>query len=144
MNWGNRLLIVFGLFALFIGFLVYKCFNTKFDLVSKDYYKDELRYQEKIDGKNNAAEISALQINQNSDSVTVVFPVEQKGMKADGEIYFYCPTNENRDKHFPLAIDAEGKQTINKKELGKGLFNLKITWNAGAKKFFYEKDIKIS
>ena len=144
MNWGNRLLLVFGLFALFIGFMVYKCINTKFDLVSKDYYKDELRYQDKIDGKNNAAAISTLTIDQKSDAVTVVFPAEQKGMKADGEIYFYCPTSENRDKHYPLSIDADGKQSINVKELGKGRFKIKITWTVSTKKFYYEKDIKIS
>ena len=144
MNWGNRLLLVFAMFAMFIGFLVYKCFNTKFDLVSKDYYKDELRYQDKIDGQNNAAKISELQINQNNDFVTVVFPIEQKGQKADGEIYFYCPDNEKKDKHFPLATDADGKQVVDKKEVGKGIYKLKITWNIGAKKFYSEKDIKIS
>ena len=144
MNWGNRLLVVFGLFALFIGFLVYKCFNTKFDLVSKEYYKDELRYQDKIDGMNNAAVISDLKVERNNESVTVVFPPELKGQKAEGEIFFYCPTSEDKDKHFPLMIDAEGKQSIAKKDVVKGIYKLKVTWNIGTKKYYSEKDLKIS
>ena len=40
MNWGNKLMLVFIVFALLIGTLVYKSINTKYDLVSKDYYKD--------------------------------------------------------------------------------------------------------
>ena len=144
MNWGNRLLLVFALFALFIGFLVYKCFNTKFDLVSKEYYKDELRYQDKIDGINNVANISDLKVEQNNESVTVVFPQELKGQKAEGEVFFYCPTNEDKDKHFPLMIDAEGKQSIAKKDVLKGIYKLKVTWNIGTKKYYSEKDLKIS
>ena len=129
MNWGNRLLLVFASFAIFIGFLVYKCFNTKFDLVSKEYYKDELRYQDKIDGINNAAVISDLKIDQNNETVTVVFPTELKGQKADGEIFFYCPTSEDKDKHFPITIDGDGKQTIVNKEVVKGIYKLKVNIN---------------
>lgn len=144
MNWGNRMLLVFALFAFFIGFLVYKCINTKFDLVSKDYYKDELRYQDKIDGKLNAAEISSVKLEQDNNVVTVLFPSEQKGMKAEGEVFFYCPTNENKDKHFPLTINAEGKQSIDKKMLSKLGYKVKITWDIDKKKFYSEKDIKIN
>ncbi|MFZ8343681.1 FixH family protein, partial [Staphylococcus aureus] len=55
MNWGYKLLLAFISFALIIGILVYKSINTKYDLVSTEYYKDELRYQDKIDGSGNAA-----------------------------------------------------------------------------------------
>ncbi len=144
MNWGNKLILVFVLFALFIGFLVFKCFNTKFDLVSKDYYKDELRYQDKIDGKLNAAEISGVKLEQANDIVTITLPKEQNGMKAEGEVFFYCPTNSEKDKHIPLAIDADGKQLIDKKTLSKVGYKVKITWEINKKKFYSEKDLTIN
>jgi len=144
MNWGNRMLLVFALFACFIIFLVYKCINTKFDLVSKDYYKDELRYQEKIDGKLNAAELSNINVEQNSDTVVITLPKEQNGMKVNGEVFFYCPTNSEKDKLFPLATDADGKQSIDKKLLSKAGYKVKITWDIDKKKFYSEKDITIN
>ncbi|MEI6184278.1 MAG: FixH family protein [Bacteroidota bacterium] len=144
MNWGNRMLLVFALFACFIIFLVYKCINTKFDLVSKDYYKDELRYQDKIDGKLNAAALSNINVEQNSDAVVISLPKEQNGMKVNGEVFFYCPTNSEKDKHFPLATDAEGKQSIDKKLLSKAGYKVKITWDIDKKKFYSEKDITIN
>ncbi len=144
MNWGNRMLLVFALFACFIIFLVYKCINTKFDLVSKDYYKDELRYQDKIDGKANAAEISDVKIEQDNDLVTILLPKEQNGLNVNGDVLFYCPTNSEKDKHFPLVIDSTGKQTIDKKMLSKVGYKVKITWDIDKKKFYSEKDITIN
>ena len=52
MNWGNKLLITFLVFGAGISFLVYRSMHTNFELVEKDYYKSELRYQEIIDGTN--------------------------------------------------------------------------------------------
>ena len=53
MTWGNKLLLVFAAFALLIGTLVYKCMQQNFELVSKDYYNDELQLykQKKLDAK---------------------------------------------------------------------------------------------
>ncbi|OYZ47929.1 MAG: hypothetical protein B7Y19_07425, partial [Sphingobacteriales bacterium 24-40-4] len=60
MNWGNKLVVVFVAFALFMGYMVYRALSTKYDLVSKDYYKDELRYQERIDGVKNAVALDSV------------------------------------------------------------------------------------
>jgi hypothetical protein len=62
MNWGNKLVVVFIAFALFMGYMVYRALSTKYDLVSKDYYKDELRYQERIDGVKNAVALDSVTI----------------------------------------------------------------------------------
>ena len=71
MNWGNKLILVFIVFAVMMSVLVYKSVNTKYDLVSKDYYKDELRYQDKIDGMHNAAKVSDVVVTQDADNVIV-------------------------------------------------------------------------
>ena len=53
MNWGNKLLILL-LFLERMFYLVYRSVNTNFELVEKDYYKSEFRYQQVIDGTNRA------------------------------------------------------------------------------------------
>jgi hypothetical protein len=58
MNWGNKLLLVFVVFASGISFLVYRCMKTPVDLVSSDYYKDELVYQQVIDAAKRANALS--------------------------------------------------------------------------------------
>jgi len=144
MNWGNKLIIVFLIFAVLMGTLVYKCFNTKYDLVSKDYYKDELRYQDKIDGMANAAKVSDIAISQNTDFVTINLPKELNGDKPKGEIWFYCAKDDRKDKKFPFNIDTAGKQLILKSLLPKTKYQVKLNWKTTDNKIYYaEKEITI-
>ncbi|MBL0145087.1 MAG: FixH family protein [Chitinophagaceae bacterium] len=51
MNWGYKILIVYGAFVAGILFMVFKSSTSKMDLVTTDYYAKELKYQDKIDEK---------------------------------------------------------------------------------------------
>ena len=104
MNWGNKLVLVFIVFAALIFTLVYKAVNTKFDLVSKDYYKDELRYQEKIDGIHKANTLSSVAITQNNSTVTLALPKEMNGEIVAGEAWFYC---KNLFLNWMIAVNKQ-------------------------------------
>ena len=143
MNWGNKLVLVFIVFAALIFTLVYKAVNTKFDLVSKDYYKDELRYQEKIDGIHKANTLSSVAITQNNSTVTLALPKEMNGEKVAGEAWFYCKSDADRDKKFVLKLDDSSKQAISKKELPTGAYQLKLTWQSVSGNYYTEQDVII-
>ena len=143
MNWGNKLILVFVLFALGMSFLVYKAINVRYDLVSKDYYKEELRYQDKIDGYKNAAKLSDVIITQDSANVTVEIPKELNGYRVEGEVFFYCPTDDIKDIKFPLKVDAEGKQIISKTQLKKTNYQVKLTWKAGNDNYYTQKEFLV-
>ena len=49
MNWGYKIVVAFVIFAAFIGTLVGICVNQDISLVAKDYYRQEIAYQEQID-----------------------------------------------------------------------------------------------
>ena len=53
MNWGKGVTIAFILFVGFIMFMVVGAFRENFDLVSDDYYLEEINYQDKINQKAN-------------------------------------------------------------------------------------------
>ena len=46
MNWGYKILTVYIIFIAGILFLVFKSSNQNQDLVTKDYYEQELKYQQ--------------------------------------------------------------------------------------------------
>lgn len=144
MNWGNRLLIAFILFIALIGTLVYKAINVKTELVATDYYSQELKYQDKINGINNANAISAVSIDQDNDKITINLPAEMKGDSVSGEAWFYCVTDAAKDRHIKLNIAADGAQIISKKELAKGNMQLKLTWKAGNKDYYTERNLLIN
>jgi len=143
MNWGNKLILVFILFAVLMSVLVYKSVNTRYDLVSKDYYKDELRYQDKIDGMANAAKVSDVTVSQDSNNVIVDFPKELNGYKTEGEAWFYCATDDVKDKKIALQVDANGRQTFPKNQLSKTNYLLKLSWKIGNSNYFAEKSVII-
>ncbi len=143
MNWGNKLILVFVVFVGFMGVLVYKSVNTRYDLVSKDYYKDELRYQDKIDGMANAAKVSDVAVSQDAVNVFVDFPKELNGSKSEGEAWFYCATDESKDKKIPLQADTNGRQVFAKNQLSKTHYLLKLSWKIGSNFYFAEKEVTI-
>ena len=50
ISWGNKIFILYTTFAISMIVLVYKCCQTNYDLVSANYYDEELAYQQLIDG----------------------------------------------------------------------------------------------
>ena len=58
MNWGNKLLLTFLVFGGLMAYLVYRSLNTNFELVEKDYYKNELKYQQVIDGSKRISDLN--------------------------------------------------------------------------------------
>ncbi|MFZ6025902.1 MAG: FixH family protein [Bacteroidota bacterium] len=142
MNWGNKLILVFIGFAGLMTILVYKAVNTRFELVSKEYYQDELRYQDKIDGRANVAAISAIVITSTKENLVLQLPKEMEGLSVKGEVWFYCKTDATKDLRLPLAVDANGKQTIAKEKLLADKYLMKLSWEATDKKYYLEKEIE--
>src|SRR5690348_3477734 len=113
MTWGNKLVLVFVAFAALMSTLVYKCMNQKFELVSKDYYNDELRYQDKIDGMNNANKLSTVALVQSTnDDVQITLPKELNGLAATGSVWFYCPTSAVNDRKLTLQVNEQGTMNV--------------------------------
>jgi hypothetical protein len=142
MSWGNKLVFVFIAFAALIGTLVYKAVNTKFELVSKDYYKDELRYQDKIDGVANAAAAGDISIVQQDGTIQLQLPATLQNAAVEGEAWFYCKTNASHDKRFSLKMDS-GTQTFNTGDFEKDSYELKLQFTSGGSQYFYNGFITV-
>lgn len=139
-NWGTGIVISFILFCSFIIYIVIRAFQQDIDLVSETYYLDELAYQERIDERSNLAHSGyRVELAQTTEEVVVRFPGSFKN--ATGEIYFYHPSRELFDKHYVISLDKENQQVINKSELIKGNYKVKINWEVGETAYFQETAI---
>jgi hypothetical protein len=144
MNWGRSLILVFILFAAFMGYLVYRASATHFDLVSKEYYKDELRYQDKIDGFRNAAALDAVQLRVDSAGILQIrFPEKMKGKPVQGSLWLYCKTDAGKDLHIPLAEDTTGIRVINVLGRASGKYLAKLHWEVMRIPYEFEQEIII-
>lgn len=143
MSWGNKLIIVFMVFAALMATLVYKATQAKFELVSKDYYQDELRYQDKIDGAANAALEAPISIQLTDEIISIEFPDAQKNANITGEAWFYCSVDATKDKRFVLSVDSTGIQRIERKGLQKGDYQIKISYEINQKKYYVAQQLHL-
>lgn len=144
MNWGNKLLVTFIVFGTGMGILVYKSMNTTYELVEKDYYKKELRYQEVIDGSNRANALSAVaSLRQTDRGIILQFPQEMKNQAITGSVLFYCAYNQKQDKRFDLEVNPDGFQVFNSTQIVPGNYTVKIGWNSNGKDYYTEKPLTV-
>ncbi|MEO8173161.1 MAG: FixH family protein [Sediminibacterium sp.] len=143
MNWGYKLTVTFIIFAGMIGYLVYRSMNTHFDLVEKDYYESELKYQEVIDGFKNTSKLSkAPDLLQSGKNIILQMPDEMKNTLVTGTIQIYCSYNAAQDKTIPIQPDSNGLQVISP-SLQTGIYTAKLSWTSTNINYYTEQKIVI-
>jgi len=142
-NWGVGLFVLYSAFVILILFLVFKSFNTKVDLVTEDYYQQELKYQDKIDQKRNYAGLEqALKHEVSSSTIFLAFPPGHQ--LAEGTVMVYRPSNKAYDKTFDIKLDEDSKMIIALEKSPIGLYKLKINWSNRDTAYYVEEDIYLS
>ena len=140
MNWGYRLMIVFIAFAAMMIYLVYRSFQTNFELVEKTYYQSELQYQDIIDGTKLANQLSTLpKLTQSGDSLLLQMPKEQSGKNVTGTIWFYCAYNSQNDKKVALATGTRAYKNM----LNNGRYTAKIHWLSEGRSYYSEQKLEV-
>ena len=144
MNWGNKILLVFLVFATGIFYLVYRSMHVNYELVSKEYYKDEIRYQEIIDASKRADELGKkIEINQTGNVIAVQLPDEMKNEKVAGVMWFYCAADEKKDRRIAMQLDEHGAQEIAKEKFLPGSYVVKFDWTSKSTRYYAEEPLTI-
>jgi len=141
ISWGYKILVAYLSFAGGILFLAYKSSQQKFDLVTENYYEAELKYQDVIDQRNNAASLSAApQIMHTVNSLSVRLPAEFQSRNVKGEIFLYRASDKTKDTRQQFETANGFYEAKFDRELS-GAYALKLSWETAGKKFYIEKSI---
>ena len=144
MNWGHKLLLVFLVFAAGIFYLVYRSMHVNYELVSKEYYKDEIHYQDIIDATTHASELGKkIQVAQKGGVIFVQLPDEMKDQKVTGEMWFYCADDEKRDRHISINVDQNAAQEISLQKFLPGSYVVKFNWKSNNTHYYSEETLTI-
>lgn len=127
LNWGTFIAIGYTTFVLFIGFMMYSAFGEDFDLVTDDYYAQEIAFQDKIDSKTRAKKLNGnLQTIINGKQLQIKFP--QKNAALSGTIHCFRPSDETKD--FIETFEVEnGTYSIPLNKFIKGKYVIKVEWS---------------
>lgn len=143
MDWGKKIALVYGSFVVFMLGLVYLCLQQKdLFLVTPDYYKQELVYQDKIDHMQNVADLSSeVRIDYTANGLSINFPEECS--QSSGEIGLYRPSNANMDISIPFRLSLSNSFEVATDKLEKGLWVVKLDWTKGEKQYYLEQKVTI-
>ena len=146
-SWWPKLIIVTLIgFGLFIGNMVRMAMQTSVDLVSPDYYKKEIAYQQHLNQVTATQELATgVILNQASAAgqLSLVFPENMPAQVVKGTVHFFRPSNAQLDFELPLDLNADRQQHIRTAGLIKGLWRVQLSWEADKQRYFLQKDITI-
>lgn len=136
-NWGYRIATIYLLFVAGIMYLVVKSSQQQIDLVTPDYYAQELRYQERIDETLRAQALQEpLQFSVEQDVLTIDFPRQFQGKQVSGNVLLYCPANKEHDVSRNIQVD-NNRMKISIPERNTGQHELQVSWEADGLKYYF-------
>lgn len=137
MNWGFKITLLYVGFVAMILTLVFKASGEKVDLVTKDYYAQELKHQGKMDATSRVLPIKdQIHVNVSNEFLTIQLPLS--AMPDSGNVNIYRPSDSAQDKTFKLDMDANGSQSMSTKGWMMGYYKVNISWVKAGQEYLFE------
>jgi hypothetical protein len=144
MSWGVKITMLYAGFVLFIATMVSMSISQKVDLVSEDYYEQELLFQDKINLFDRTQALSnQLSWQVQKDKLTLDFPAQFRGKQTSGKVFFFRPSDAVLDKSMKIQADTLTTKSISIKTLKKGLYKIQINWEVENIQYYNEGFIQI-
>jgi nitrogen fixation protein FixH len=149
----KRNLWPYGIVASFVAFiggtvcLIVMACSSPSDLVAKDYYEQEIRFQKQMERSARAALLeqrTSLSYDAAAQQIRLVLPAEHAADQATGTVELYRPSESALDKRLALGTDSTGVQTIDAKQLKPGSWKVRVSWAVGAEEFYLERAIVVA
>jgi nitrogen fixation protein FixH len=144
--WPLGITTAFILFIAGTATMIALACRSNTDLVARDYYEQEIRYQSRIDALKRTQDLSpeaGIAYEATSDSIRITLPAEQARPDIQGRIELYRPSAAGMDQQLPLQLDTTGAQTLNAAPLQSGLWRVKIFWAFGGQDYSADQQIVV-
>ena len=144
INWGTGIVLAFIAFIAFILYFVFRMSTddrANHDLVTEDYYKQELVYQKEINASKTASEMNAkLVIEKSGEGLTIIFPEKFDFNKIEGIVSLYRPSNKHLDIDFPISL-SNTHLLIPDNSLVDGRWDITVKWNYEGNTFLHKEKL---
>ena len=144
LNWGTGIVLAFiGFISFIMYFVINMNTNDKYDhdLVTEDYYKEELEFQKTINKEQNAKDLKTnLSWKKTDDGLLIIFPETLKAENISGKVFLYRPSNKQFDFETPISL-SNHNLLIPDKRLLDGRWNINVDWQYNGKSYLYKKQI---
>lgn len=143
-TWGHGIVAALLAFIIFILSLIF--FFTRSwqnaELVSDNYYEEELMYQDVIDAKNNADALTAKPaFNLTPEGIQLVFPADANPENGKVNFHLFRTDDAKLDVDKDLVLGANKTLLIPKQVLLAGSYTLKVRWEQDKKPYQVDYDV---
>ena len=144
ISWGTAIVMAIISFIAFIMFFVITMFTDKaysHDLVTEEYYKTELEFQDQLNKETNASRLSEnISIEKTGDGLLISFPQALEFGKIKGNVFLYRPSNKQLDNEIPISLSSH-QLLVPDNRLAGGRWNINIDWKYQDQEFFFKEEI---
>lgn len=145
--WPQAIIATFVLFAAYIGYMVQQALRTSVDLVSADYYQQEIAYQKRLESVARTAALPApVQVRYEAvaQRLTLQLPAALAGQAVQGSLHFFRPSDQKLDFKLPfMPAGDSARQELSTRGLRAGHWRLRLDFSAGEEQYFVEKELII-
>lgn len=145
LNWGTGIVLAFISFIAFIMyFIVTMNIDNKYDhdLVTEDYYAEELAYQKNINKLKNAKTLKEnINYRKTSEGLEIVFPSGIDYKKITGNVFLYRPSNKQLDFESTISLSNTHLLIPDSRLVG-GRWNIKVDWQYNGNSYLYKESIQ--
>lgn len=140
--WPHGILGAFALFFMGMATVVIIAANHKEELVSANYYENEINFQGQLDSAARAHQAGAdIRYDAGARSVVIELPANQAGQNLSGTIQLYRADAPDKDRTLPLKPNAQGIQTLDVAQFATGPWLLRVNWQAAGQGYYLEQKI---
>ena len=145
MSWGVKIACLYTGFAALIATMVSLTMRENIDLVTPDYYEQELNYQGRIDAIDRTLQLNEpLTWEVKENRLYLYIPKELEGKEVSGTICFFRPSDARLDEDLTFPATRNGSADVSLRLLRKGLYKMQITWQADSVSYYNEGVIQIN
>ncbi len=146
MNWGKAITLVFVVFFIAIFTVVYKSTYRDVNLVTTNYYEEEIAYEEQIVKIRNVKKLKAVPqvVYQSGGKIAQLqFPKALAKNFNEGEIHFFRISDAKLDFKLKIKLNENGLQSYDLSGKKEGRWKVNIDWKSNQIPYYLEQTIFI-
>lgn len=142
--WPIGVILTFAVFIPATAGLIVLAVSQKEDLVSPNYYEQELKYQGQLDSLERAHNLGArasVAYDGARGRIAISIPADQVRLRAAGHVHLYRPSEAGLDRTLDFAPDSNGVQIIEARDLRPGLWKVRVSWAVAGRAYLLDEGV---
>ena len=144
--WPLGLIAFLACFIVVIAGLVIFLSSQNVELVTPDYYDQEMRYQTQIDRIDRTAALAQeIRVfhDDREQQIVITLPASHARQRCEGRIHLYRPSAAGLDRRIKLELDSQGRQALDAKALQPGLWKVRIQWTVQGQEYYADRSVVV-